>query len=94
MQTFLSAPKFNNKYIYPNPVNTYQQFVNTYAFNKMATTGTPSPNRNVLCKEVTKEWLLMRKKEKNEIDTRIKEYLNTQVQLRGCITIPTTLPRL
>ncbi|CAG8632443.1 34373_t:CDS:2, partial [Racocetra persica] len=51
MQTFLSAPKFNKKYVYSNPENTYQHFVNAYAFYKMASTGILDANKSELCKE-------------------------------------------
>ncbi|CAG8463442.1 3857_t:CDS:2, partial [Scutellospora calospora] len=43
MQTFLSAPKLDKKYVYSDPDNTYQHFVNAYVFYKIASTRTPDP---------------------------------------------------
>ena len=87
MQTFLSTPKFNKQYVYKNPRNTYQKFVNAFAFYKMALTGSSCSDKETICQESNEEWSLIKKYPKETIEDKIWEYLNSPIQLRGCMTI-------
>jgi len=60
MQTFLSIPKFNKQYVYKNPRNTYQKFVNAFAFYKMASIGSSCPDKEKICQESNEEWSLIK----------------------------------
>ena len=86
MQTFLSVPKFDKQYIYKKPQNIFEEFTNAFAFHKMASTGIPFPSKKGLCEESNKKWNVVKKCSKEEIKDKIREYLNTPIQLRGCIT--------
>jgi len=82
MQMFLSTPKFNKQYVYKNPKNTYQEFVNAFAFYKMTSTGSPRPDKETICQESNEEWSLIKKYPKETIEDKICEYSNSPIQLR------------
>ncbi|CAG8547512.1 18008_t:CDS:2 [Racocetra fulgida] len=52
----------------------------------MASLGSLSLDKKVICEECNNEWNLVKKFPKEEIEDKISRYLNTPVQLRGCIT--------
>jgi hypothetical protein len=87
MQTFLSSPKFDKKYIYKNPTNMFEKFTNAFVYYKIVSTGTPDANKKALCEESNKEWRLIKKCSEEEIEDKINRYLNTPLQLRGCLTL-------
>ncbi|RIB13807.1 hypothetical protein C2G38_2040688 [Gigaspora rosea] len=52
----------------------------------MASSGSPSPDKKALCDECNHEWDLVKKLSQEEIENKIFNYLNTQVQLQGYVT--------
>ncbi|RIB06424.1 hypothetical protein C2G38_2217139 [Gigaspora rosea] len=52
----------------------------------MASLGSLSLDKKVLCEECNNKWKLVKKLSKEEIEDKISRYLNTPVQLHGCIT--------
>jgi hypothetical protein len=87
MQTFLSTPKFDKQYVYKNPQNIFHNFTNAFSYYKMVSTGSPHPDKKTLCEESNNKWRLIKNCSKEEIENKIHEYLNTPVQLRGCLTL-------
>ncbi|CAG8712440.1 2022_t:CDS:2 [Cetraspora pellucida] len=56
----------------------------------MASSGMPSIDKQILCNEAATEWNSVKKEEIEEIEKKIREYLTTPAQLRGCVTVSTT----
>ncbi|RIB24911.1 hypothetical protein C2G38_2167286 [Gigaspora rosea] len=82
---FFSTPNFNKKYIYKDPQNIFYKFTNAFAYYKMASLGSPTLDKKALYEECNKEWKVVKKHPKKEIENKISRYLNTLVQLRKCI---------
>ena len=78
-QTYFASPKFNKKLIYDPPTNKYQEFTNAYAYSIMVKTGSTTPNRAIICREVATEWKNIKSKSDTEIDNMIKEYMITPI---------------
>src|SRR6185437_3945176 len=88
MQQFFATPKYEKKSIYKNPETQYHHFTNAFGYYRMIKTGNPSYLKKNLCTEATEVWKLVKKKTKNEINDKIKEYLTTPIPIQSYVSQP------
>ncbi|GES87572.1 hypothetical protein GLOIN_2v1766467 [Rhizophagus clarus] len=81
MQTFLTSPKFEKKYLYKNPTLLYHEFCNAWAYQKMIELSNPNPQKQQLLEEANTIWKEVKKNNVNEIKDTITRYLATPVPL-------------
>lgn len=92
MQTFLTTPKYNKFYIYKTPTSQYQRFCNAFGYHCMVNTRNPAYPRVSLCTEYTNAWKEIRHKSKEEIESKIREYLATPIPIQGFMQINQSRP--
>ncbi|RIB23373.1 hypothetical protein C2G38_2171501 [Gigaspora rosea] len=80
MQTFLSTPSYNKKYIFKNPTNLYEKFCNAYVYKLAVSIGNPSPNAQTVFANAQNEWKQVRRKEKEDLEQIINTYFTTPIQ--------------
>jgi hypothetical protein len=83
MQAFLTTPKYNKFYIYKTPTNQHQKFCNAFGYYRMVNIGNPVYPKISLCTECTDAWKKIRHKSREEIESKIKEYLATPIPIQG-----------
>ncbi|CAG8756981.1 4910_t:CDS:2 [Cetraspora pellucida] len=59
-----------------------------FGYYRMIKTGNPSYPKKNLCTKVTEAWKLVKKKKKNEIDDKIREYLTTSIPIQSYVSQP------
>ncbi|CAG8457576.1 17528_t:CDS:2, partial [Gigaspora rosea] len=86
MQQFFATPKYNKKSIYKNPETQYHHFTNAFGYYRMIQAENPSYPKKNLYTEATEAWKLVKKKKKNEIDDKIREYLTTPIPIQSYVS--------
>ncbi|CAG8821906.1 42462_t:CDS:2 [Gigaspora margarita] len=86
MQQYFAIPKYDKKPIYKNLATQYHYFTNTFGYYHMIKAGNPSYPKKNLCTEAIEAWKLVKKKTKNEIDEKIKEYLITSIPIQSYVS--------
>ena len=81
MQTFLTSPKFDKKYIYKNPTQLYHKFCNAWAYQKMIELLNPKPQKEQLLEQANTMWAEI-KKNKKIIQMKLKILLTVFLQLQ------------
>ncbi|CAB4425497.1 unnamed protein product [Rhizophagus irregularis] len=81
MQTFLTSPKFEKKYLYKSPTLLYHEFCNAWAYQKMVKLSNPNLPKQQLLEEANTKWTEIKKNDINEIKNIINSYLTTPVPL-------------
>ena len=87
MQAFLTTPKYNKIYIYKTPTSQYQRFCNAFGYHHMVNTKNPAYLKVSLCTECNNVWKEIRYKFKEEIESKIGEYLATPIPIQGFMKI-------
>ncbi|CAG8848598.1 4031_t:CDS:1, partial [Gigaspora margarita] len=80
MQTFLSSPRYNKKYIFKNPTSLYENFCNAYVYHLATSTGNPCPNAQTAFANAQNEWKQVRQKKKEIIEQIINDYFATSIR--------------
>jgi hypothetical protein len=81
MQTFLTSPKFEKKYLYKNLTLLYHEFCNAWAYQKMIELSNPNQPKQQLLEEANTMWNKVKKNNVDEIKDTITRYLATPVPL-------------
>ena len=79
-QTFFREPKYSKNYLVKNPRNTYEEYVNAFAFSEMIKGHNKTPNKEALQKQAQDRWKEVKIKDKNVIQNHIFELLHTPIQ--------------
>ncbi|PKC07250.1 hypothetical protein RhiirA5_500808 [Rhizophagus irregularis] len=82
MQAFLTTPKYNKFYIYKTPTTPYQRFCNAFGYHRMVNTRNPAYPKISLCIECNNAWKEFRHKSKEDIESKISEYLATPIPIQ------------
>ncbi|CAG8795113.1 2440_t:CDS:1, partial [Racocetra persica] len=78
---------FNKKPIYNSPTNKYQEFTNAYVYSIMVRMSNHAPDRASVCREAANEWNNVKKKNIEEINEIIRNYMATPLNLYDIQTI-------
>ena len=79
-QTFFREPKYSKNYLVKNPRNTYEEYVNAFAFSEMIKGHNKIPNKEALQKQAQDKWKEVKIKDKNVIQNHIFELLHTPIR--------------
>ena len=67
MQTFLTSPKFEKKYLYKNPTLLYHEFCNAWAYQKMIKLLNVNLPKQQLLEQANTMWAGVKKNNVNKI---------------------------
>jgi len=79
-QTYFHEQKYSKNYLVSNPQNTYEQYVNAYAFSKMVESHNVASNKKELQLQAQNSWREVKKKDKDYISNLISNLLKTPIQ--------------